>query len=80
MLPKQLGGVVSSRLVVYGTSNLRVADVSILPMVRTNTVFAPCVARCSPAGQILGTHLMATAYAIGERTADFIKEDYGKLH
>ncbi|KZV86926.1 alcohol oxidase [Exidia glandulosa HHB12029] len=61
MLPKEFGGVVSPRLVVYGTSNLRVADVSILPM-------------------ILGTHLMATAYAIGERAADFIKEDYGKLH
>ncbi|KZV83816.1 alcohol oxidase [Exidia glandulosa HHB12029] len=61
MLPRELGGVVNPRLVVYGTSNLRVADVSILPM-------------------ILGTHLMATAYAIGERAADFIKEDYGVLH
>ncbi|KZV85277.1 alcohol oxidase [Exidia glandulosa HHB12029] len=61
MLPREFGGVVNPRLVVYGTSNLRVADVSILPM-------------------ILGTHLMATAYAIGERAADFIKEDYGVLH
>ncbi|EJD42194.1 alcohol oxidase [Auricularia subglabra TFB-10046 SS5] len=60
MLPKALGGVVDSSLKVYGTSNLRVIDVSILPM-------------------ILGTHLMGTAYAIGEKGADIVKAAYGKL-
>lgn len=32
MLPKEEGGVVSPELIVYGTTNLRVADASILPL------------------------------------------------
>ncbi|KAH9924717.1 uncharacterized protein B0H18DRAFT_955336 [Fomitopsis serialis] len=32
MLPRELGGVVDSTLTVYGTSNLRVVDLSILPL------------------------------------------------
>ncbi|TCD61101.1 hypothetical protein EIP91_009038 [Steccherinum ochraceum] len=32
MLPKELGGVVSSRLLVYGTENLRVIDTSVVPL------------------------------------------------
>lgn len=34
MLPRELDGVVDSRLVVYGTANLRVVDLSIMPLVR----------------------------------------------
>lgn len=60
MLPQSLGGVVDPEFRVYDTSNLRVVDLSILPM-------------------MLGTHLMSTAYAIGERGADFIKAAHGKL-
>lgn len=44
MLPKEDGGVVDSQLIVYGTSNLRVVDASIMPLIpRTNpqsTVYA----------------------------------------
>ncbi|KAF7366011.1 Alcohol oxidase [Mycena venus] len=32
MMPKALGGVVSPELMVYGTTNIRVADASILPL------------------------------------------------
>ena len=32
MLPRELGGVVSERLLVYGTKNLRVVDASIFPL------------------------------------------------
>ncbi|KAG7096062.1 hypothetical protein E1B28_006743 [Marasmius oreades] len=55
MMLRELGGVVDENLVVYGTSNLRVADLSILPIQ-------------------LSTHPQATAYAIGEKAADIIKE------
>lgn len=33
MLPLDLGGVVDSNLLVYGTENLRIVDASIMPMV-----------------------------------------------
>jgi choline dehydrogenase-like flavoprotein len=38
MLPREKGGVVDDRLVVYGTTNLRVVDASIMPLIsRGNT-------------------------------------------
>jgi len=36
MLPKEYGGVVNSKLVVYGTDNLRVVDTSIIPLQLTS--------------------------------------------
>ena len=44
MMPKALGGVVDEKLEVYGTTNVRVVDASIMPMIpRANpqsTVYA----------------------------------------
>ncbi|THH06075.1 hypothetical protein EW146_g9725, partial [Bondarzewia mesenterica] len=39
MLPREDGGVVDPRLVVYGTKNLRIVDASILPLVECFTCF-----------------------------------------
>jgi choline dehydrogenase-like flavoprotein len=49
--------VVSSRLLVKGIKNLRVADNSVIPFT-------------------VGAHMGATAYLIGERCSDFIKDDW----
>jgi len=38
MLPQEMGGVVDDKLIVYGTSNLRVVDASVMPLIpRANT-------------------------------------------
>jgi len=57
MMPKELGGVVSDRLIVHGTKNLRIVDASIFPII--------------PKGPIT-----STVYAVAERAADLIKEDF----
>lgn len=31
MMPREMGGVVSNRLMVHGTANVRVVDASVLP-------------------------------------------------
>ncbi|PSK59293.1 Cellobiose dehydrogenase [Elsinoe australis] len=40
MLPLNLGGVVDSQLLVYGTSNLRVVDASIMPLIPASNLQA----------------------------------------
>lgn len=72
MLPQELGGVVDPKLLVYGTANLRVVDMSITPFVSRSTTAYTGVLLMS-VFQILGTHPHATAYAIGEQAADIIK-------
>lgn len=57
MLPEEMGGVVDSRLRVYGTKNVRVVDASVSPL--------------EPLG-----HLQSTMYAVAERAADLITEDW----
>lgn len=38
MFPREDGGVVDSKLKVYGTTNLRVIDASVLPIVRALSI------------------------------------------
>lgn len=57
MMPLENGGVVDSRLNVYGIQGLRVVDASIIPMI--------------PRGNI-----QSSVYAIAEKAADLIKEDW----
>lgn len=57
MLPRDLDGVVDPKMIVYGTSNLRVVDISVMPF-------------------MIASHLMGTAYVIGEKAADIIKDEY----
>ncbi|RYP69052.1 hypothetical protein DL769_005370 [Monosporascus sp. CRB-8-3] len=40
MMPKELGGVIDDRLLVYGTSNIRIIDASIFPMITMGNIQA----------------------------------------
>ncbi|KAJ0422354.1 hypothetical protein BJY00DRAFT_311075 [Aspergillus carlsbadensis] len=60
MMPREDGGVVDPSLKVYGTSNLRVVDASIFPLL--------------PRGNI-----EATVYAVAEKAADIICEEFNLL-
>lgn len=59
MLPREEGGVVDSRLRVYGSANIRVVDASVFPI--------------EPLG-----HVQSTVYAVAEKAADLIKEDWAR--
>ena len=75
MLPREDGGAVSNKLVVYGTSNLRVVDASVFPSVRL--FFRPFTPPLTFPEQQLATHLSGTVYAFAERAADIIKAAWG---
>ena len=60
MMPKGRGGVVGPDLKVHGADGLRVADMSVMPLVP-------------------GTHLSATAYAVGEKVSLFSVGGYPVL-
>ena len=44
MLPKEKGGVVDPKLRVYGTKNLRIVDVSIIPLIISSPLQATAYA------------------------------------
>lgn len=66
MAPRDIGGVVDSSLMVYGTTNLRVVDVS------TMRTFLGCFDQLGPdqifgAAILIAAHLQSTVWAVAEK-------------
>ena len=57
MLPRSEGGVVDSRLIVYGTSNLRVVDASIMPLIPRSNTQSTVYAVAERAADLIKGHL-----------------------
>lgn len=57
MLPESMGGVVSERLVVYGTQNLRIVDASVMPIVPRGNIITTVYAVAEKAADIISKHL-----------------------
>lgn len=53
MMPRQLGGVVNERLLVYGTQNLRVVDASVFPIETLGNIQATVYALSEKAADII---------------------------
>jgi choline dehydrogenase-like flavoprotein len=53
MMPRKLGGVVDSNLKVYGTSNLRVIDASVIPFQISGHLTAPIYAIAEKAADLI---------------------------
>ena len=65
MLPRDKGGVVDPKLKVYGTKNLRVVDLSIVPLlVAAHTQGLYCTVQH---GEQLLMHFTALVYGIAEQ-------------
>lgn len=56
MLPLDKGGVVNTSLIVYGTSNLRVVDSSIIPLEVSAHLMATTFGVAEKAAEIIKTH------------------------
>jgi choline dehydrogenase-like flavoprotein len=66
MLPKDLGGVVDERLLVYGVSNLRIVDASIFPMIPRGNIQASVYAVAERAADIIKEDMLAKQLAKAE--------------
>jgi choline dehydrogenase-like flavoprotein len=53
MMPKEMGGVVNDRLIVHGTTNLRVVDASIFPMIQKGPFVSSVFAVAEKAADII---------------------------
>ncbi|KAI1457053.1 hypothetical protein F4805DRAFT_467697 [Annulohypoxylon moriforme] len=56
MLPREKGGVVDPRLVVYGTENLRIVDASIFPLIPRGNIMSSVYAVAEKAADIIQGH------------------------
>ncbi len=56
MMPKEKGGVVDPKLVVYGTENLRVVDASIFPLIPRGNILSSVCAVAEKAADIIKDH------------------------
>lgn len=56
MMPQDLGGVVDSNLIVYGTQNLRVVDTGIFPLIPAAHLQAPMFAVAEKVCLLLNSH------------------------
>jgi len=53
MLPREKGGVVDARLVVFGTSNLRIVDASVIPLISAANILATVYAVAERAAALI---------------------------
>ncbi|KAJ2978236.1 hypothetical protein NUW58_g7558 [Xylaria curta] len=56
MLPRERGGVVDPKLVVYGTENLRIVDASIFPLIPRGNILSSVYAVAEKAANIIKGH------------------------
>jgi choline dehydrogenase-like flavoprotein len=53
MLPSEKGGVVDEKLIVYGTTNLRIVDASIFPLIPRGSIQSTVYAVAERAADII---------------------------
>ena len=79
MKPREQGGVVDKRLNVYGTQNLKCADLSICPVSNVHyTINRSWENELTKKLQDnLGTNTYSSALLVGEKAADLLCEELG---
>ena len=73
MMPRDMGGVVNERLIVHGTTNLRVVDASIMPMIPRGNIQSSVYAIAERAADIIKQDRILNEQAAS--AADIIKQD-----
>ena len=68
MMAEELGGVVNDRLVVYGTTNLRVCDASIMPIIPRGNILTTVYAAAEKGADIIKEDLEMREAAEAEQT------------
>lgn len=68
MMPVEMGGVVSDRLVVHGTKNLRVVDASIFPIIPKGPITTSVYAVAERAVDLIKEDLEKAGYEHREQS------------